>query len=793
MTTEPSASRTAEGSAARATGTLDVPAVLAALTLEEKAALLDGSDAWRTQPVERPDGSLVVPSVMVADGPHGLRKEPEDSERMGLGDAVPATCFPPAAGLASTWDPDLVEQVGAAIADECRAEGVSVLLGPGVNMKRSPLCGRNFEYLSEDPFLAGTLAAALVRGVQGRGVGTSLKHFAANNQETQRMTISADVDERTLREIYLPAFERVVRQEQPWTVMCAYNRINGVYASQDPWLLTEVLRDQWGFEGLVVSDWGAVDDRPAGVAAGLDLEMPSSGGNGTRRIVDAVRAGRLAEADVDRAAERVLRLVDRAQPALAERTAPDLDAHHELARRAATASVVLLRNDGDLLPLDAEHGGPVAVVGELARTPRHQGSGSSQVTPTRLEDALTALRERVARDVVFAPGYVLEERDDPAGEQAPALLDEAVAAARDAAVVVVFLGLPPSYEAEGYDRTHLDLPPQQVAVLEAVAAVNREVVVVLSHGAVVTVPWQRHARAVLDGWLLGQAGGSAVADLLTGRAAPSGRLAETVPRRASDLPTVGSFPGEHGHVRYGEGLLIGYRWYDAHDLPVAYPFGHGLGYTRFSWSDAAVTVRRDVPARPDATTHTADDDARVQVDVAVTVTNVGDRAGRETVQVYVADPEATVHRPEQELRGFAGVDLAPGESRRVTVPLDARAFAYWHVPLQRWAVEGGTFEVRVGASSRDLRARVLLELTGDDLAEPLTPEQPTSAWLDHPVAGPVLRERLAGSPMLRMFEDPQNGPMLRAIPLRRLSRFPDVPVREEDLDALLSEVDSRSA
>lgn len=766
---------------------LDVPALLAAMTLEEKASLLDGSDAWRTEPIARPDGSLTVPAVMVADGPHGLRKEPDDSESMGLGDAVPATCFPPAAGLASTWDPELVEQVGAAMADECRAEGVSVLLGPGVNMKRSPLCGRNFEYLSEDPFLAGTLAAALVRGVQGRGVGTSLKHFAANNQETERMTVSADVDERTLREIYLPAFERVVRQEQPWTVMCAYNKINGVYASQHPWLLTEVLRDQWGFEGLVVSDWGAVDDRPAGVAAGLDLEMPSSGGNGTRKVVDAVRAGTLAEADVDRAAARVLRLVDRAQPALAERTPSDLDAHHELARRAATASAVLLKNEDGILPLDADRGGRVAVVGELARTPRYQGSGSSQVNPTRLEDALGALRERLAREVAFAPGYALEAGADD--ETVAALRDEAVEVARDAAVVLVFLGLPPSYEAEGYDREHLELPPQQVSVLEAVAQVNREVVVVLSNGAAVTVhPWQRHARAVLEGWLLGQAGGSAVADLLTGRAAPSGRLAETIPLRAADTPTVGAFPGERGHVRYGEGLLIGYRWYDAHELPVAYPFGHGLTYTRFVWSDVEATVGRDTPAAPDATTHTADDDARVAVEVAVTVTNAGARAGRETVQVYVHDPRSAVHRPEQELRGFVGVELEAGESRRVTVPLDARAFAYWDVTLQRWVVEGGAFEIRVGASSRDQRGRAVVELAGDDLTAPLSAEQPTSAWLEHPVAGPVLRERLAGSVMLRMFEDPQHGPMLRAIPLRRLSRFPDVPLREEQLEDLVAEV-----
>ncbi|WP_225755525.1 glycoside hydrolase family 3 C-terminal domain-containing protein [Actinotalea sp. Marseille-Q4924] len=769
---------------------LDVPAVLAALTLEEKAALLDGSDAWRTEPVQRTDGSVRVPAVMVADGPHGLRKEPEDSETMGLGDSVPATCFPPAAGLASTWDPDLVQAVGAAIADECRAQGVSVLLGPGVNMKRSPLCGRNFEYLSEDPFLAGVLAAALVRGTQGRGVGTSLKHFAANNQETQRMTISADVDDRTLREIYLPAFERVVRQEQPWTVMCAYNKVNGVYASQNHWLLTEVLREQWGFEGLVVSDWGAVDDRPAGVAAGLDLEMPSSGGNGTRKVVDAVRAGTLDEADVDRAAERVLRLVDRSQPALAEGGSADLDAHHDLARRAAVAAAVLLKNEDGILPLDPAS--RVAVVGELARTPRYQGSGSSQVNPTRLEDALGALRERLSGDVPFAPGYVLEPAADDDADVAAALRQEAVDVAREAGIVVVFLGLPPSYEAEGYDRAHMDLPPEQVALLDAVAAVNRDVVVVLSNGAAVTVhPWQRHARAVLEGWLLGQAGGSAVADLLTGRAAPSGRLAETIPLRATDTPTVGAFPGEHGHVRYGEGLLIGYRWYDAHALPVAYPFGHGLTYTRFTWSDVEVVVRRDTPAAPGASTHTADDDARVQVQVQVTVTNAGDRVGRETVQVYVADPEASVHRPEQELRGFAGVALEPGESRRVTVDLDARAFAFWHVPMQRWVVEAGAFEVRLGASSRDLRGRAVVQLAGDGVTEPLSPEQPTSAWLEHPVAGPVLRERLAGSTMLRMFEDPQHGPMLRAIPLRRLTRFPDVPVREEQLDDLLAEVADR--
>ncbi|HEY3437886.1 MAG TPA: glycoside hydrolase family 3 C-terminal domain-containing protein, partial [Actinotalea sp.] len=665
---------------------LDIPSVLAQLTLEEKASLLDGSDFWRTQPVER----LGVPSIMVTDGPHGLRKQPEAGDHLGLGNSVPATCFPPAAGLASSWDIDLLRRVGVALGDECRAEDVSVLLGPGVNMKRSPLCGRNFEYFSEDPFLAGRLAAGLVDGIQSRGVGTSLKHFAANNQETDRMTVSAEVDERTLREIYLPAFEHVVKAADPWTIMCSYNRISGVYASEDPWLLTEVLRDDWGYQGLVVSDWGAVNERAAGVAAGLDLEMPSSSGSGTRAIVEAVTAGTLDEAAVDRSAARVLALVDRAQPALAEGGAFDVDGHHALAREAALASAVLLKNEGDLLPLDPAAGGRIAVVGEMARSPRYQGAGSSQVVPTRLDDALSALTAAVDghRELTFAAGYVVDSE-----EADPALVAEAVEAARGAEVAVVFLGLPASYESEGYDRAHMDLPAQQVALLEAVAAVNERVVVVLSNGSAVALPWQSHARAIVEGWLLGQAGGSALADLLVGRVNPSGRLAETLPLRHLDNPTVGAFPGENGQVRYGEGLLIGYRWYDTRELDVAYPFGHGLSYTQFAYEHVDVDLL---------------DPAGARVDVSLTVTNTGTRAGRETVQVYVADPQSTVFRPAQELRGFARVALEPGDSERVTIGLDARAFAWWSTPLQRWVVEGGRFEVRVGASSRDIRAAVTI-------------------------------------------------------------------------------------
>ena len=743
-----------------------VQRTLEQLTLEEKASLLDGLDFWHTQPVDRLD----VPALMVTDGPHGLRKQAEGGDHLGLADSVPATCFPPAAGLASSWDVDLLRRVGEALGRETRAEEVAVLLGPGVNMKRSPLCGRNFEYFSEDPVLAGDLAAALVQGVQSQGVGTSLKHFAANNQETQRMTISADVDERTLREIYLTAFERVVRTAQPWTVMCSYNRINGVYASEDPWLLNRVLREEWGFEGLVVSDWGAVNDREVGVAAGLDLEMPSSSGAGTRRILDAVAAGTLSAADVDRAVTRVLELVEKSRAALADPGTVDHEAHHALAREAAAASAVLLQNDG-VLPL-APAGGAVAVVGEFARTPRYQGAGSSQVNPTHLDDALSALQRSFAdrRDVTFAAGY------DPTSDEADAdLVAEAVGAASAAEVVLAFLGLPPAYESEGYDRDHANLPQTQLDLLAALVAANPNVVVVLSNGSVVDLePWRGGVRAVLEGWLLGQAGGGAVADLLTGAVNPSGKLAETIPLNYLDNPTVGNFPGENGHVRYGEGLLIGYRWYDAHQLPVAHPFGHGLSYTTFGYCDLRLTTRSGEGG----------------LDVHVTITNTGAVAGTETVQVYVSDQESSVYRPEQELKGFARVTLEPGEAREVVVTLDERAFAFWHTAAGRWVVEGGEFGVRVGSSSRDIRLARTVDVPGEDVRLPLAPASEAEEWLAHPVAGPRLRAALGEGQWTQMLDDPHNGQMMRAIPLQRLTRFPGFPVAEADLERLAAEANA---
>nr|WP_298990739.1 glycoside hydrolase family 3 C-terminal domain-containing protein [uncultured Pseudokineococcus sp.] len=741
---------------------LDVDAVMAQLTLEEKVSLASGSDFWHTQGVER----LGVPAVMVTDGPHGLRKQAGESDHVGLNDSVPATCFPPAAGLASTWDPDLLRRVGAALGDECRAEQVAVLLGPGVNMKRSPLCGRNFEYFSEDPLLAGELAAALVQGVQSRGVGTSLKHFAANNQETERMSVSAEVDERTLREIYLPAFERVVTQAQPWTVMCSYNKVNGVYASQDPWLLTQVLREEWGFAGLVVSDWGAVDERWRGVAAGLDLEMPASGGSGDASIRAGLDAGDLTEAQLDVVVRRNLELLAKALPAMAPGQTFDADAHHALAREAARQSAVLLTNDG-VLPLDPSAGGRVAVIGEMARSPRYQGAGSSQVSPTRLDDALTALRAGTSREVVFAAGYVAEPA---AGEGADdALVAEAVGAARGAEVAVLFLGLPASWESEGYDREHLDLPGGQVALLEAVRGVCDRVVVVLSNGSAVAVDgWAHHADALLEGWLLGQAGGAATADLIYGAVSPSGRLAETVPVRIEDTPAYGAFPGDSGVVRYREGLLIGYRWYDTRRAPVSFPFGHGLTYTTFAHTDLAVRATG------------AGQDARVAV--TLTVTNTGDRAGAEVVQVYAAPQDAGVFRPEQELVGFARVELEPGAAQKFSLTLSARDLGHWSEVHRRWVLEGGRYEVRVGASSRDVRQRAVVDVEGEDLVPLLTPQSEAGTWLEHPVAGPDLRGRLGDA--AAMLDDPQHGRMMRAIPLVRLTRFPGFPVDEGDLPAL---------
>ncbi len=743
---------------------LDVPALLEQLTLEEKASLCLGSDFWHTAPVER----LGVPAVMVADGPHGLRKEQGDSG--ALSESVPATCFPTASALASSWDLDLLREVGTALGREAKAEGVAVLLGPGVNIKRSPLCGRNFEYFSEDPRLTGELGTAFVLGVQSQGVGTSLKHFAANNQETDRARVSADVDERTLREIYLSAFERVVTLAQPWTVMCSYNKVNGVYASQHHWLLTEVLRDEWGFEGLVVSDWGAVHDRPAAVAAGLDLEMPPQLGHSDRAVVEAVRAGSLAEDALDETVGRVLSLVDDALAEADSDAGFDVDAHHDLARRAARESAVLLKNEGDLLPLALSSGQRVAVVGEFARTPRFQGAGSSQVNPTRVDTGLDELRAAVPAgvEVSFSPG----------GE-------EAVETVRGADVAVLFLGLPASAESEGFDRAHMDLPAEQVELLERVAAVNDRVVVVLANGsAVLTTAWDRHAGAILECWLSGQASGGAVADLLLGTANPCGRLAETIPLRLADTSSYLNFPGDSGHVRYGEGVFVGYRGHDRLEQEVGYPFGHGLSYTTFGYDDLVLET---------SGSHEAGD---LRLRVTCTVTNTGSREGAEVAQLYVRDVEASVARPVRELRGFDRLVLLPGETGTATFELDARDLSFWSETVHAWVLEAGEFEVSVGASSRDLRLSATTYVVAPRAAPPLGPMSSLEEWLDDPAGAAVLREvlgttedgRLAG-----MLGSPELVPVIANFPMHMIAGFPSVDLDHAALDELVTRVAEQDA
>jgi len=719
----------------------DVARIISTLSLEQKAGLLSGLDSWRTKPV----ADAQVPAVWLSDGPHGVRRE------VGALDSEPSTCFPNESALASTWDRPLLERVGVALGAESRVLGVGVLLGPGVNIKRTPLCGRNFEYLSEDPLVTGELAAAYVRGVQSQGVGTSLKHFAANNQEWGRHWYSSEVDERTLREIYLAAFERVVTKARPWTVMCSYNRINGVHASQHRGLLTEVLRDQWGFEGVVVSDWGAVHDRAAALAAGLDLEMPGGDGTTDSEIVAAVREGRLDEATVNRSVRRVLELVARSTPAPmtriirwgeAENTpgaegqrqhlatagpttevadeetldslpADMIAAHHDLATEAAEAAVTVLRNEG-VLPLTAP--GRLAVVGPYAARPRIQGAGSAHVTPTRNPvAAIDALRERF--ELTYAAGFPLtNDAPDEALEQ------EALAAVRGAEVALVFVSQVDGTESEGYDRAHLDLPSNQLRVLDAALTTGTPVVVVINSGSVVLLgDWHDRAAAIVYCPFLGQGGGDALARVLTGAVEPSGRLAETWPLRLEDTPAFANYPGERGYARYGEGVLVGYRWYDELGLDVRYPFGHGLSYATFEYGVTTAEV--------------LDADAGTVL-VTCTVTNTGERPGAEVVQAYVAPPKrdsgvpivdgepgepipwTPVRRPVRELRDFVKVRLAPCESTRVEFELEPRAFAYWDVEGSLWRRDAGVYRVELGSSSRDLRSAAELWLSASPADQP---------------------------------------------------------------------------
>lgn len=684
---------------------MNVKKILDEMTLEEKAALCTGATAWTTMPVKR----LGVPEIMVSDGPHGVRRT-IDLNSLGL-QGMPATCFPTASCLSSTWNVELIEEMGQALGEEAIALGVDVLLGPGNNMKRSPLCGRNFEYYSEDPYLAGEMAAYFINGVQSKGVGTSLKHFAANNQEYERFRINAIIDERSLREIYLPAFETAVKKGKPWTVMCAYNKLNGTFCSEHHELLVDILKNEWGFEGLVVSDWGAVRDRVKALQGGLDLEMPGPKPRRVQAVVEAVRNGELDEAVLDEAVRRILKVIFKAVQTPKGKEY-DKDAHHALARRIAGEGIVLLKNNG-ILPLqNTRH---IAIIGQSAKQPHFQGGGSSRITTTQVDIPLEELRKQMPNaELTYSQGYP----DTPDFQQV--LIDEAVKAAKSAEIALLYVALPGYKESEGYDRADLNLTRQQVALIKAVSAVQPRTIVILNNGSCVAMSeWIDGVAAVVEAWMMGQAGGGAIADVLTGKVIPSGKLSETFPIKAADAPPHLNFPGGNGEVRYGEGIFIGYRYYEAKGMPVLFPFGHGLSYTTFQYSNPRLSA-----------------DAFKDVDglsVSVDITNTGKIKGKEIVQVYVRDQKSTLVRPEKELKGFAKIELKPGETKTVTIRLDFRAFAYYHPAHKKWITENGEVDILIGASSADVRfTKTALLQSTVKLPSILNRESTIRDWLDDP-------------------------------------------------------------
>ena len=734
----------------------EIRKLVAEMTLEEKAGLLSGLDFWHTKPVER----LGIPATMVSDGPHGLRKQDDKVDHLGVNDSIKAVCFPAASATAASFDKALLTKMGEAVGDSCQHEKLSVVLGPAVNIKRSPLCGRNFEYFSEDPYLTGKMSAAFIHGVQSKNVGVSIKHFAANSQEHRRMSSSSDADERTLREIYFPGFEIPVKEEQPWTVMCSYNRVNGVFASENHWLLTEVLRDEWGFEGYVMSDWGAVSDRVKGVEAGLDLEMPSSGGYNDRKIVEAVRAGKLDEKYVDLAVERILNIVFRYTENAKPETPWDMEADHLLAADIAADCMVLLKNEDGVLPLSRED--EVAFIGEFAAKPRFQGGGSSHINCFKTTSALEAAE---GLKVTYARGYSIE-----ADEATDEMIAEAVAAAKKAKTAVVFAGLPDVYESEGYDRSHMRMPECQNALIEAVAAANPNTVVVLHNGSPVEMPWIGCVKGVVEAYLGGQAVGLATVRVLYGDVNPSGRLPETFPKKLSDNPSYLFYGGEGNVTEYREGVFVGYRYYDKKEAEVLFPFGHGLSYTSFAFSD----LKLDKTEMDDTDT----------LNVSVRVKNTGSRAGKTVVQLYVCDKQSTPIRPIRELKGFEKTALEPGEEKEVRFTLDKRAFAYWNTEIHDWHVETGEFFIEIGASSRDI---VLAEtVTVRSTVELPRRYDGNSIFMDL-LADPKAKEKLrpmleamakafapsdnAGEAAQEAISEEMNAAMLNYMPLRSMVSF----------------------
>lgn len=754
---------------------MDMKELVSKMTLEEKAGLCSGADFWHTKEVPR----LGVPSMMVSDGPNGLRKQDQQADHLGINESIKAVCFPTGCTVAASFDRTLLHRIGEILGNECQAEGVGVILGPAVNIKRSPLCGRNFEYYSEDPYLASELAANQIAGVQSKNVGTSIKHFFANNQEHRRMSSSSEMDERTAREIYLAAFESAIKKSKPWTVMCSYNRINGVYAAQNRRALTDILRGEWDFDGFVMSDWGAVNDRVPDLEAGLDLEMPASFGMNDQKIVHAIKDGTLKEEVLDRAVERILTQVQRFEQHRDKTAVFDREKDHAFARQAAEQCMVLLKNDAALLPLNRKS--KIALIGEFAEKPRFQGGGSSHINCSRVDSAW-ALVQQNPKDypnVTYAQGYSTKQ-DCVCVE----LQEQAVQAAKAADTAVIFAGLPDSYESEGYDRTHMHLPESQNALIEAVTAVNPNTVIVLHNGAPVEMPWIDHVKAVLEAYLGGQAVGGAVLDVLFGDVNPSGHLAETFPRKLEDNPSYLYYTGEGDKTEYREGVFVGYRYYDTKKMEVLFPFGHGLSYTTFSCGN----VRLDKNSITDSDTLT----------VAADITNTGKRAGKEVLQLYVAPPKGEVIRPVHELKGFEKVELAPGETKTVTFQLGKRAFAYYDMDMEDWRVEPGAYTIELGESSRTILQTAQVTVAGTRKPIKVTLDTTVGDLGKIPGAKEILQpleeaygvmssdsseEDCLGESTAQMMES-----MLQNLPFRGMVAFGGDKITFEDVEAALDKI-----
>ena len=726
------------------------------LSLKEKASLLSGGDVWQTEAVARLD----IPAIFLVDGPHGVRYV---ADRHHADPAKKATCFPTAVNLAASWDLELIKKVAAALAEESKARGVDILLGPGINMKRSPLGGRNFEYFSEDPFLSAELAIAFIKKVQNKGIGTSLKHYAANNQEYKRFSIDAQIDERPLREIYLAAFEKVVKKANPWTIMAAYNQINGDFATENKYLLQDILRDQWGYDNLIISDWWAIHDRVKALKAGLDLEMPGADPVNDQKIVDAVEAGELSQEIVDESAARVLDLILKAQETEKNTELP-AEEHHQLAKEIAGDTIILLKNQGDLLPLTeakiAEKES-LLVVGELAQEVRYQGIGSSQVNPTRLDNHYQALEDKFAEELAvhYTPGYSSEAE----AEENENLREKALREAENKDYVIIYAGLPDKVEAEGYDRKDMQLPQEQNQLIKELAKVNPNIIVVLNNGAPVDIrQWLDNVSAVIEAGLPGQAGALALAEIITGEVNPSAKLAESYPLKLEDNPSYLDFPGSNGTVRYGEGIYIGYRYYDKKKMDVLFPFGFGLSYTEFAYRALEV---------PD---YLAEGE---KLKLKVLIENTGQFTGKEVVQLYISQSSPALERPPKELKGFAKIELEPGEKEWLELELDYQDLAYYH-PDAGWIVEEDQYKIMIGASSRDIKFTEEIQVESSFKLKDLTAKSPFEDWLADPLGKKAVEE------VLSQKEIEEIG-FFKAWPIYRLHFFAAEQVSLEDIEDIL--------